>query len=89
MEVNAEAETMLDEENEAREMEEVPEDIHPAVAEEIHFRMSPVSHSYPEVPEQLPLQEEGSRSKEDNIKIMEMLQSMKREMEEREKKWER
>ena len=49
MEVDAEAETVPVEENEAREMEEVPEDIHPAVAEEAHFRMSPVSHSYPEV----------------------------------------
>ena len=89
MEVDAEAETVPAEENEAREMEEVPEDIHPAVPEEAHFRMSPVSHSYPEVQEQLPLQAKGSRSKEDNIEIMELLQSMKREMEEREQKWER
>ena len=89
MEVNAEAEIVPVDENEAREMEEVPEDIHPAIAEETHFRMSPVSHSYPEVLEQLPLQAEGSRSREDNIEIMEMLRSMKREMEEREKKWER
>ena len=47
MEVNAEAETVPAEENEAREMEEVPEDIHPAVAKEAHFRMSSISHSYP------------------------------------------
>ena len=46
-------------------------------------------HSYPEVQEQLPLQAEGSRSREDNIEIMEMLRSMKRDMEEREHKWER
>ena len=72
------------EENETREMEEVPEDIHPAVAEEAHFRMSPLSHSYPEAQEKLPLQAEGSRSREDNIEIMEMLRSMKREMEGRE-----
>ena len=89
MEVDAEAETVPAEENETREMEEVSEDIHPAVAEEAHFRMSPLSHSYPEVQEQLPLQAEGSRSREDNIEIMEMLRSMKREMEEREQKWER
>ena len=84
MEVDVEAETVPVEENETREMEEVPEDIHPTVAEEAHFRMSPLSHSYPEAQEQLPLQEEGSRSREDNIEIMEMLRSMKREMEERE-----
>ena len=41
MEVDAEAETVLAEENETREMEAIPEDIHPAVAEEAHFRMSP------------------------------------------------
>ena len=58
MEVDAEAETVQVEENEARDMEEVPEDIHQVVAEEAHFRMSPISHSYPEVQEQLPLQEE-------------------------------
>ena len=55
MEVDAEAETVPAEENETREMEEVPEDIHPAVVEEAHFRRSPLSHSYPEVQEQLPL----------------------------------
>ena len=87
--VNAEAEKVPADENEAREMEEVLEDIHPAIAGETHFRMSRISYSYPEVPEQLPLQAEGSRSREDNIEIMEMLRSMKREMEEREKKWER
>ena len=35
------------------------------------------------------MQAEGSRSREDSIEIMEMLRSMKREMEEREQKWER
>ena len=47
MEVDAKAETVPAEENETREMEAIPEDIHPAVAEEAHFRMSPLSHSYP------------------------------------------
>ena len=89
MEVDAEVETVPTEENETREMEEIPKDIHPAVAEEAHFRMSPLRHSYPEVQEQLPLQAEGSRSREDNIEIIEMLLSMKWEMEEREQKWER
>ena len=86
MEVDAEAETVPAEENETREMEAIPEDIHPAVAEKAHFRMSPSSHSYPEVQEHLHVQAEGSRSREDSIEIMEMLRSMKREMEERESK---
>ena len=89
MEVDAEAETVPVEENETREMEAIPEDIHLAVAQEAHFRMSPSSHSYPEVQEHLPVQAEGSRSREDSIEILEMLRSMKREMEEREHKWER
>ena len=63
------------EENEVRKIEEVAEDSHPAIAEETHFRMSPVSHSYLEVSEQLPLKAEGSRSRKDNIEIMEMLRS--------------
>ena len=89
MELDVEAETVPAEENETSEMEAIPEDIHPAVVEGAHFRMSPLSHSYLEVQEHLPLLEEESRSREDNIEIMEMLQSMKREMEEREHKWER
>ena len=67
-------------------MEAILEDIHPVELEEAHFRMSPFSNSYPEVQEHLLVQAEGSRSKEDSIEIMEMLRSMKREMEEREQK---
>ena len=89
MEVNAEVETVPAEENETREMEAILEDIHPVVAEEARLRMSLLSHSYHEVQDHLPSQAEGSRSREDNIEIMEMLRSMKREMEEREQKWER
>ena len=37
----------------------------------------------------MPAQTEGSRSREGNTEIMEMLRAMKREMEEREQKWER
>ena len=54
-------------------MKAIPEDIHPAVVEEAHFRISPSSHSYPEVQEHLHVQAEGSRSREDSIEIMEML----------------
>ena len=84
MEVDAETETVSAKGNETREMEAILEDMHPAVAEEAHFRMNPLSQSYPEVQEHLPVQAEGSRSREDSIEIMEMLISMKREMEERE-----
>ena len=62
-------------------MEAIPEDIHPVVAEKAHFRISPSSHSYPEVREQLHVQAEGSRSGKESIEIMEVLRSMKREME--------
>ena len=61
VEVDVEAETVPAEENETREMGAIPEDIHPAVVEEAHFRMSPLSHSYPKVQEHLPEQAEGSR----------------------------
>ena len=47
MEVDAEVKIVPAKENETIEMEAIPEDIHPAVAEEAHFRMSPSSHSYP------------------------------------------
>ena len=63
--VDVEAETVSAEENETREMGAILEDIHPAVAEEAHFRMSPLSHSYPEVKEHLLEQEEGSRRREE------------------------
>ena len=55
------------------------------MTEEEPARLSPILHSFPEVQEQLPMQAEGSRSRGDNEEIMEMLRSMKREMEEREK----
>ena len=87
--MDAEAETIPTEEIETREMGAIPEDIHLEVAEEAHFRMSPLSHSYPEVQENLPEQAEGSRRREENAEIIEMLISMRKDMEEIEQKWER
>ena len=84
VEVDTEAETVPAEENETREMVAIPEDIHPAVAEEAHFRMSPLSHSYSEVQEHLLEQAEESKRREENANIIEMLKSMKKDMEERE-----
>ena len=89
VEVDAEAKTVPAEENETREMEVIPEDIHSAVVEEPHFRMSTLSHSNPKVQEHLPEQAKGFRRREENAEIIEMLRSMKKDMEEREQKWER
>ena len=87
--VDGEAETVQAEENETREMGSMTEDIHPTVAEEAHFRMSQLRHSYPEVQDHFPEQAEGSRKREEIAEIIEMLRSMKKDMEERDKKWER
>ena len=59
------------EERGAREMEATPEDIPPAIVEEIPFGMIPLSHSYPE-------QAESSRRNEVSEEIMKMLKSMKK-----------
>ena len=65
-------------------MEEVPDNVLPE-AEEEPLRVSPTYPLFPEVQEQVPAQAEGSRSREGNTEIIEML----RAMEERELKWER
>ena len=52
----------------------------------MHFRMSPLSHSYPDMTENFPKQVESSRRGEGNTEIMEMLRTMKKYMEDREKK---
>ena len=87
MVVDAETEQEINAENDRREMEEVPDSVLPEAKEEL--RVSPTYPLFPEVQEQVPAKAEGSRSREGNTKIMEMLRAMKREMEEREIKWER
>ena len=67
----------------------MPDKTIPEMTEEEPTRVSPITHSFPEVQEQLSAQAEGSRSREGNTEIMEMLKVMKREMEERKLKWER
>ena len=57
--------------------------------EEMQCRMSPLSHSYPNVRENFLEPVESSRRNEGTAEIMEMLISMKKEMEDRENKWER
>ena len=65
-------------------METIPEQIPPAKEEEMPFRMSPLSHSYIDMIENFHEQEESSRRREGNTKIMEMLRSIKKDMEEKE-----
>ena len=57
--------------------------------EEMQCRMSPLSHSYPDMREIFHKPTESSRRNEGTAKLMEMLISMKKEMEDREKKRER
>ena len=75
--------------NDNREIENVPEQTPPAEEEEMHCIMSPLSHSYPDMRENFPEPAESSRRNEGTAEILEMLISMKKEMEERDKKWER
>ena len=81
--VDAEKEQEKNEENDRREIEEVPDSIFPEAEEEEPFRVSPTHPSFLKVQKQLPARAEGSRRREGNTEIMEMLKAMKREMEER------
>ena len=54
--------------------------------EEMQCRMSPLSHSYPDMRENFHDVAESSRRNEGTAKVMEMLITMKKEMEDREKK---
>ena len=55
----------------------------------MHFRMSPLSHTYPDMTKNFLEQVESSRRGEGNTEIVEMLRTMKKDMEEREHKWEK
>ena len=72
-----------------KEMETIPEKIPPVEEEEMPFKMSPLSHFYPNMTENFPKQVESSIRGERNTKIMEMLRSIKKDMEEKEQKWEK
>ena len=77
----------IDTEANRREEEVMPDSILPE-AEEEPLRISPTYPSSPEVREQVPVRAKTSRSIEGNAELMEMLKTMKKEMEERELKWE-
>ena len=57
--------------------------------EEMQCRISPLSHSYLDMRENFSKLAESFRRNEGTAEIMEMLISMKKEMEDRKKKWER
>ena len=75
--------------NDNREIKNFLEQTPPIEEEEMHCRMSSLRHSYPNMRENFPDPAESSGRNEGIAKILEMLISMKKEMEEREKKWER
>ena len=79
-----ELEVQPNEENDNREMETVPEQIPLVEEENMPFKMIPLSHSGPESREDFPELAESSRKDAGNIEIMEMLRSIKKEMEEKE-----
>ena len=86
--LDAETEQEANAETDRREIEEVPDSVLPETKEE-PLRVSPTHPLFPEEQEQVLAQAEGSRNREGNAEILEMLRAMKREMEERELKWER
>ena len=85
--VEVEAEPAKDHDH--REMEAILKQIPPVEEEEMHFKMSPLSHTYPDMTANFPKQAESSRRGKGNTEIMEMLKTMKKDMEEREHKWEK
>ena len=76
------------EENEQLGMEQIPEEGQLPTEEEMQNRRSPLFHSPPVVRENFCEPAECSKSNQGNAEIREMLVSMKKEMEEREKRLE-
>ena len=66
----------------------MPDSILPETEGE-HLRTSPTYPLSPKAPEQTPDQAEAPRSTEGTVEIMDMLKTMKKQMEERELQWER
>ena len=76
------------EEDEPIGMEQILEEAQLPVEDEVQSRISPVFQSPPHIRENIYEPEECSKGNTGNKEIMEMMVSMKKEMEEREKKWE-
>ena len=83
------AERPDEEENEELVMGKIPMESQLPTKEEMHSRRSPIIHSPPNVRETVSELAECSRRNQGNAELMEMLVSMKKEMEEREKRWEK
>ena len=69
-------------------MEQFPEEAQFPVEDEFQRRISPVLQYPPHVRENFSEPAECSKGNTGNIEILEMLVAMKKEIEEREKKWE-
>ena len=89
MEIVEVAEEPQEEEEEQVGMEQFLEEAQLAVEDEFQRRISPVLQSPPHVRENFSEPAECSKGNIGNKEIMEMLVSMKKEMEERENKWEK
>ena len=88
MEIVEVAERPDEKENEELEMGQIPEESQLPTEEEMQNRRSPILHSPLKVRGTFSEPAECSRSNQGNAEIMEMLVIMKKEMEEREKRWE-
>ena len=88
MEIMEVAEEPQEEEDEPVGMEQIPVGGQLPSEDEMQNRMCPMIHSPPDVRKTFSELEECSRSKEENAEIMNMLVPIKKEMEEREKRWE-
>ena len=89
MEIVEGAEEHEEEDDEKIRMEQIPKESQFPVEDEMHNRISLLIPSPPNVRETSSEPSECSRSNQGNAKIMDMLVvSMKKEMEEREKRWE-
>ena len=88
MEIMEVAEEPEEEEHEQLGMEQIPGEGQLPVKGEMKSRRSPLIHSPYNVRQTFSESTECSRSNQGNTEIMEMLVSMKKEIEEREKRWE-
>ena len=84
-----EVETDPAEENDDREIKNFLERASSPEEEELQFRMSPLSHSDPDLRDNFTEPDVSSRRNVEKDEILEMLIAMKKEMDEREYKWEK
>ena len=88
MEIVEAVEEPQEEEEEQVGMEQIPEEAHLLVEDEVQSRISPMFQSSPHVRENFSEPSQYSKGNTGNKEIMEMLVSMKTKMVEREKRWE-